>query len=641
METLNNILETHFMPNGFEIDMDEGFAKLTERQFGGNPGRAFSELIQNAIDSYPNGTSWEERMGEIESGKNWISIKDYGEGMNTERLRLLITLGGTDKFKDPEKIGQFGMGFMAMFNRRLGTREIRVITRCEGHTVQLVFAVKEAGKRPAVSLSVLQETIKYSTCIRAEFSSSASVNDCLEHARNSLTYYPCIMKINGDLFVSQWEHYGKKDSIIFNESDCHGLIRSGSEWDNIAILCKYERIMKTSLDHFITGGHNMHYNLLDFYNKKTPFVPGVVIVLNINKLRVTISRDGYYLDWTYDQALGILNRYLKTFLLRVFDRGVRSDLILANQYIFSQEIASYLSDPERYQNNPCDENRLIMMLANASIFRINGRSGEYSLSTLKRMKRDDFPFYFSPNRSNLRWLGGSFKHDYIVVPDACNLNGGADHFYDTLFNNVFKDVVNLDTIQEDHKKIVDLVQRDIIDKSSLSPNVKIIGPRHLKPREQGLLDEISSLLRDPVIIGAIESNLHLRIRSIRPVFFSLEETGMRISTGLFDEQGQPMNEDFMSNFLVPVEEKDKQERRRIGRVNLLLGLSLDHPFIRYLINSSTAQRNYYALTYLAHELALCQKMLVPYSPFYHLVKEKLALDMRMALIKNILGTIRN
>jgi len=222
METLNNILETHFMPNGFEIDMDEGFAKLTERQFGGNPGRAFSELIQNAIDSYPNGTSWEERMGEIESGKNWISIKDYGEGMNTERLRLLITLGGTDKFKDPEKIGQFGMGFMAMFNRRLGTREIRVITRCEGHTVQLVFAVKEAGKRPAVSLSVLQETIKYSTCIRAEFSSSASVNDCLEHARNSLTYYPCIMKINGDLFVSQWEHYGKKDSIIFNESDCHG-----------------------------------------------------------------------------------------------------------------------------------------------------------------------------------------------------------------------------------------------------------------------------------------------------------------------------------------------------------------------------------------------------------------------------------
>ncbi len=74
------------MPNGLEIDLDEGFVKLTERQFGGNPGRAFSELIQNAIDSYPNGTSWEERMGEISTGPNWISIADYGEGMSTDRL---------------------------------------------------------------------------------------------------------------------------------------------------------------------------------------------------------------------------------------------------------------------------------------------------------------------------------------------------------------------------------------------------------------------------------------------------------------------------------------------------------------------------------------------------------------------------
>jgi len=154
METLNKILETYIMPNGLEIDLDEGFAKLTERQFGGNPGRAFSELIQNAIDSYPNDTPWDERMGEISTGPNRISIKDYGEGMNSERLKLLITLGGSDKSNDPNKIGQFGMGFMSMFNRRLGTKKISVKTRCEGQVAELVFTVKEKGKRPEISISL-------------------------------------------------------------------------------------------------------------------------------------------------------------------------------------------------------------------------------------------------------------------------------------------------------------------------------------------------------------------------------------------------------------------------------------------------------------------------------------------------------
>jgi hypothetical protein len=34
-------------------------------------------------------------------------------------------------------------------------------------------------------------------------------------------------------------------------------------------------------------------------------------------------------------------------------------------------------------------------------------------------------------------------------------------------------------------------------------------------------------------------------------------------------------------------------------------------------------------------------MLVPYSPFYHLVKQKLAQDMRKALIRNLLSQLNN
>jgi hypothetical protein len=641
MDTLNNIIETYLMPNGLEIDLDEGFAKLTERQFGGKPGRAFSELIQNAIDSYPNGTSWNERMGEISTGRNWISIKDYGEGMSTDRLRLLITLGGSDKYNDPEKIGKFGMGFMSMFNSKLGTKEILIITRCEGQTAQLVFKVKEQGKRPHISLSVLKEEIKYSTLVRIEFENSSSVNDCIEHARKSLFYYPCKMKINGELVQSCWGQFKNNDCKMFDKNSCHGLIRHSNDWYNFTVLCKYESIMKASIAHFITGGHNVHYNLEDFYNNKIPYIPNIEVILNIDNLNVTISRDSYYLDNAYFEARSILNQNLKTYLLRELKNGVNPDLVLANQFIFRNEIHNYLSNPRVFLNNPSDENLLIAELANMSIYRINGHVGKYSLKKLKSKKQENLPFFFAPNRTNLRWLGGSFKHDYIVVPEVCRMYGGADHFYDRLFAAIFKDIVNLDTIQEDHKKIMELAERGIISKEALSPNTRIIGIKNLNLQEQSFLREIDTLLGDPVIINVIENNLHIKVKCIESAFFDMEETGCRISSGLFDENGKPLNEKFISNFLESVNDNENQSRMLTQKAKILLGLNLKHPFIQYLISMNDAQRNYYGLTYLAHELALCQKMLVPYSPFYHLVKQKLAQDMRKALIKNLLSRLNN
>jgi len=281
------------------------------------------------------------------------------------------------------------------------------------------------------------------------------------------------------------------------------------------------------------------------------------------------------------------------------------------------------------------------VLAAMPVYRINGRPGTYSLKTLMEMKRPDLPFYFSAERTNLRWLGGAFKHDYIVTPDPCRINGGASHFFESLFSGVFKDIVNLDTIRGNQKKIMELVEREIITKESLSPKTEIIGPRDLNIKEKSLLKEIDILLGDPAIIDVIETNLHMKVSRIESVFFDTEEAGCRVSSGLFNEHGNPLNERFISNFLSPASEKENMDRCNSGKSKVLLGLHIKHPFIQYLLTVKDPQRNYYGLTFLAHELALCQKMLVPYSPFYHLVKQKLAQDMRKALIKNLLARINN
>ncbi len=639
MNPNEKVVDKISLENGFEIDLDEGWSKLITSQFGGTPGRAFSELIQNAIDSYPGGTPWKERKGAISTNIDSISITDWGEGLDTKRLELLATAGGTDKAGDNSKLGRFGLGFISIFNPRLFTRRVVVLTRCESHVVEMIFTVKNPEKRPAITVTSLNMKIDFSTRITLQFSDSTSVNECLKSAKRSLAWYPCPMTINGEMFTSEWQAGSSENNLLFTENSCDGLLRKGSAWHNVNILCKYELVMNTTLTHFITGGHNMKHNLEDYEINKTPFIPDLNVVININNLSLVISRDNYYLDLNYRNAKKLLNLKLRNFLYLELAKVSQAQVIIANQYILGNEIYNFLNDQK---NNIYDqeENRIIRLLACAPVYRINGRPGLFSLVQLKRMLRPRVPLYYSPEKTNLRWLGGSFTHDFILIPDPCNLFSGSALLYDRLFECVFKDVVNLDSIISDTKRIQNLVNRGLVDKSVLSPRCEIIGMRRLTENQKTTIEELTRLLSDPDIREIISDNLHIAVVSIRPVFFSLNDEGTWLSTGLFDSNGKPVSEEYVSNILedsgnitglVPADKK----------IDLLLGLNLDHPFINFLVDSTSRHKEYYTLTYLAHELALCQKMLVPYSPFYHLVKEKLAQEMRKALMKNLLSRLKN
>ena len=71
-------------------------------------------------------------------------------------------------------------------------------------------------------------------------------------------------------------------------------------------------------------------------------------------------------------------------------------------------------------------------------------------------------------------------------------------------------------------------------------------------------------------------------------------------------------------------------------VALLVGLNAENPLMEALIPSNDPHRAYYALSLLAHELTKCQHMLTPQTPFYHVVKDRLANDMRRAMMERLL-----
>jgi hypothetical protein len=128
----------------------------------------------------------------------------------------------------------------------------------------------------------------------------------------------------------------------------------------------------------------------------------------------------------------------------------------------------------------------------------------------------------------------------------------------------------------------------------------------------------------------------MKINHIRTAYFDVADGGMYISTGLFDSNGKPLSDLYMSNILGSDQDENDQKKKPLKR-NILLGLNIRHPLIAYLCTCKDPNRAAYSLTYVVNQLAMCQRSLVPYSGFHQLNKAKLAKEMRSALLNQITG----
>jgi len=620
-----NKLEKFELKTGFEVDINEGWKKIISRQFGGDPERGFGELIQNLIDSYSSSIPFEERKGIINSKNNTISITDYGSGLDRKKLKLLTTLGGTDKSLNNDKIGTFGMGFFSIFNPRLETKEVKLITKCEDQIVQLIFKVTKPEETPELLCDILEMDIDFSTRIEVKFNNFLSVKRCVKAAKKALKYYPCKILINNQIFMSIWEEAKKNGSYIFSSDLFQGFITK-QRFSNVEVMCKYEHIITLWTNSFLTGGRSMKNNLDDFADNNFPFIPNISFYINCNNINVTISRDSFYLNYSWTLLKQEIAKLMLDYLDDFLSSDIQNENIIANQYIFKNDIKSYLNSEKKEGFHPA-----IIKLAKANIFKLDKEKTNVSLEYIKNNLDDDLPLFFAERRENIYWLGGNFKNDFIVLPEYFSNTNRIIRFYEKLFTGIFDDVINLDTILSNNKKIKNLIERKIINKKDLSPKCKIVGEKHLEKHEDYFLRKMQILLESNKIRECIESHLHIPIKTIKPVFMTIESENAFISTGILNTKGKPLDDEYISNFLT-----DKKVGKKVEPINLLLGLSLNHPFIQNIVEARHPYREYFSLTYAAHELSLSQKLLVPYSPFFNLVKEKLAGSMRNALMEELL-----
>jgi hypothetical protein len=307
--------------------------------------------------------------------------------------------------------------------------------------------------------------------------------------------------------------------------------------------------------------------------------------------------------------------------------------ILANLYILKERIRNYFQNAPKEKKDYTTEELVIDLLIKSKIFPVADTQEMYSIADIKTTLTPTVPLFYSENKMNVQWLGGSFVHDFILLPPKCIICLGAKFFYDELLRTLFKDIVDLDSIQQNQNKISELIKRRIVDKSAITPRCRLIGDLMLTPVQKGMLRNINYILGHEEIKNVISENINIPVKSINAAFFTVEEEGAYISTGLFNTDGIPLTSEFVSNF----ERESEEESQNNLPKDIFLGLRMDHPLINSLLGSNNEYKAYYTMTYIANELTRCQKILIPYSPWYHLIKEKLAGEMRVAMMNQILS----
>ncbi len=353
-------------------------------------------------------------------------------------------------------------------------------------------------------------------------------------------------------------------------------------------------------------------------------------MVNSQKLNVVISSDSFYCDAAYNTLVEAVNKALLDYLAHHFDAYTDWQEVMANIFCLRQTISDYLADPGKYDAEDAGT-RALQILTEYKVFRVAERREPFSLKDIIETRTPDLPLFYSPTQKSVRWVGGQFKHDYVLTPQNFTLEGGLRGFYDVIMSALFKDTINLDMIHHHPGKLKELVQRGIVDPDSLKPKVKFRGDKKLNNRQKKLQDEINALLCSDEVKKVISENFDMDIRNIHTAFFEVAEAGMYIATGLFDSKGKPLADEYISN-LVDMDGRFKGKKRRLMNKNILLGLNLRHPLISYLCTCKDPNRAAYSLTYVVNQLVMCQRSLVPYSAFYKLNKANLARDMRNALL---------
>lgn len=297
----------------FTVNMEKAFRKLTSQQFTNPSAALVREPLANALDAHSNQDIPVKIDFAPATGLQgaYVSFQNCSNGMTKIDLEALHFLGRSSKRNDNDKIGQFGLGFIAAFNPEFEVSRVTIDTVYLGAEARISYQTK-SGEIPNWQFSSPSE-VNGTTTVTYEFAPSSPVvlepliEDILSRVGLPIT-------VNGaKRQVRDWLTVSKHEQECHVEDDNGTLVlhalRKNAGFDEIV---EPIRIFVKGL--LVEEGHS-YKAITGYISEKrcqmafgSPFALNEETIVFSNKLSTTVGRDKVIRDEEFRNVIQLVER---------------------------------------------------------------------------------------------------------------------------------------------------------------------------------------------------------------------------------------------------------------------------------------------------------------------------------------------
>jgi len=483
----------------FEVEPEKAFQKLSENQFS-DPYQAYRELVANSLDAYVEELK-KERKIDLVLTPSHFSITDYGSGMDEEHIRLLRTLGLTEK-KGNKYIGRFGIGFASLFHPDLEVSNVVVDTRSNGNAYRLVFKRNNGGL--SYKRYQLDTHLDFSTRMTVAFNEpnygrAAKIE---EQLRKTCERLKASVNLNGKL-ISGEQEYDVNDYEYKHVIDNKGIT-------GFVALGDKERYQgRVNLQAHGFDVDNIHYHI--FINNSLPLFDFIGVV-NYDGFNLVSSRNQIKEDEAYEKFMSHFVKEMDQFLCQLaedYQKTPSSELkdklvklfdgLNIDWHLPHWKLKEYIENPREFEKE--DNVRYIGKMAKCGLFEGLESERQFSLDDICKMHKEQRHILVGSQDADLQLLEEAGYRGIVI--DKETLGNG------TLLRNLqycLKSVYDVDELRFGNRLFRKLARERIIDPKKIDRDYQVIPDTDLSVKEMAFLNSVRELMEGEYVRATLQKH---------------------------------------------------------------------------------------------------------------------------------------
>lgn len=555
----------------FTADDERGFSKLKNNQQADAFRALVTELVSNALDAAAD--------KKVEIALTFIgteakplvrfAVKDSGAHMTQENLEALHVLGASSKREEKEKyIGRFGVGFTTAFHDSLRTVCVEIETNLEvtpgvRQPYRIFYDCKDPTTIPLWSFHPLEEKQTMTTVsvvmrldtIRVAKRHLELIHYAIQEFLERTTFPICY---NGKLYQrdldAQLRYKGEHVYVVQQDGHTkvrllaildHGGIKARDEMEVIVRGMTIEKGPSPTILSYAYSDKSP----LNYYSDN-PFLRDEIIIVETDKLEVTISRNKLVRNPSFYEMQELLEKARVEALLQIIRRyqkrqsSYHLDMIVANLYLLRCQLHNYLANKSYKESlKP-----LLEELLQLPVFPIwESRSKFLSIRDILAQRNVKKPLFYAVTADDAEKLLGTYEHDFVLQEFyACYWEhiyrfGLVSHILKSILEGIDGiEVIELRSLVEENRDVLHrLIDAGVINLHRLLGKYEVTS---VGGRVRKFIDELENVLQHKLIRKAftyawLEQIVVVPVKFMQegpqlPLAFFMESQGKQVSIGV-------------------------------------------------------------------------------------------------------------